>query len=141
MVYIYHVSFSQTDSQNAALNGKATQSSTYAGKIASLSIDGNYTTNSHTLLTVGVVNWLKIDLLHIFQKGEIKIYNPPSNSIRLIGYQLEISSNEVDYKQIAVLTQDLVQIFQCTDIFRFVRIIKIPGKDQFLHVCEIEVWV
>ena len=141
MVYIFHVSFSQTDSRNAALNGQATQSSTYAlDKIASFSIDGDYTTNSHTLLT-GEKNWLKIDLLHIFQKGEIKIYNTPSNSERLIGYQLEISSNEVDYKQIGVLTQDLVQIFQCTEIFQFVRIIKIPGNDQYLHVCEVEVWV
>ena len=141
-IYFFNVSFSQTDSRNAALNGQATQASTYSlNNIASFSIDGDYTTHSHTLLTEGEVNWLKIDLIHIFQKGEIKIYNSQTNSGRLIGYQLDISSNGVDFKQIAVLTEDLVQTFQCTQTLRFVQIIKIAGYDQFLHVSEVEVWI
>ena len=71
--YSFNVSFSQIDSQNAALYGQATQSSPYSlNNIAFFSIDGDYTTHSHTLLTEGQVNWLKIDLLHIFQKGEIR---------------------------------------------------------------------
>ena len=54
---------------------------------------------------------------------------------------MEISSNGVDYKQIVVLTEDLVQTFQCTEILRFVQIIKIAGNDQFLHVINVEVWI
>ena len=92
-------------------------------------------------MTVGEENWLKIDLIHIFQKCEIKIYNTIANSWRLNEYQLKISANGVDYKQIAVLTDDLVQTFQCTQTLQYVLITKIPGYDQYLHVSEVEVWI
>ena len=138
----FNVSFFQTDSRNAALNGKASQSSTYSpSDNASLSIDGDYNTTSHTLSKTGQINWLKIDLNHIFEKGEIKIYNRLIYSWRLNGYQLKISANGIDYKQIAVLTEDLVQTFQCTQIFQFLLISKVAGNDQYLHVREVEVWV
>ena len=90
---------------------------------------------------MGEVNWLKIDLLHIFQRGEIKIYNRESNNWRLNGYQLKISADGIVFKQIAVLNQDVEQTFQCEEIFQFVLITKIAEDGQFLHIREVEVWV
>ena len=90
---------------------------------------------------MGQVNWLKIDLIHIFQKAEIKILNCLTSSWRLSGYKLEISVDGVVYKQIAILSGDLEQTFQCGEIFQYIQITRIAQYDQFLHVREIEVWV
>ena len=90
---------------------------------------------------MGEKNWLKIDLGHIFQKGDIMVYNRESNNGRLNGYHLEISVNGADFNQIAILSSALVQIFQSVKIFQFVQIIKIAESDQFLHIREVEIWV
>ena len=92
-------------------------------------------------MTVGQVNWLKIDLIHIFQRGEIKILNCLTNSWRLNGYKLEIGVDRVVYKQIAILRGDLEQTFQSGEISQYIQITKIAEDDRFLHVREVEVWV
>ena len=102
-------------------------------------IDGNYNTIVHTDL--GPTNWIKLDLGYVFRVKIITIHNRIGFPGRLNGYRLLIgTTDEETEKQIAILNTDMVQVFQCTDLVKYVLILKTPG-DQYLNVAELEVYV
>ena len=104
-----------------------------------MAIDGDLQTTSYTQMDP--VNWLKVDLLYIYKITSIKVINRLIYPERLIGYNLMTSIKDDNYQQLATLTKDWQQTFNCSNNVRFVLITKVPSYDQYLHVAEIEVWV
>ncbi|XP_069568013.1 fucolectin-4 [Brachyistius frenatus] len=146
-VYGYHA----PTEENLALQGKATQSSLYTFGIAYNAIDGNRNSKweqascTHTTNEVGP--WWRLDLRKTHKVFTVKIVNRDEASDRLngaeihIGDSLETSGNT--NPRCAVITRisaGAVGKYQCNGMDgRYVNIV-IPDREEFLTLCEVEVY-
>nr|BAK38715.1 F-type lectin 2 [Oplegnathus fasciatus] len=140
--------------ENLALQGKATQSSLYGSGIAYNAIDGNHASNwnqascSHT--NNDMSPWWRLDLRKTHKVFSLKITNRDENSQRLNGAEIRIGdsldNNGNNNPRCAVITSIPAGVtveFQCNGINgmdgRYVNII-IPGRQEYLTLCEVEVY-
>uniref|UniRef100_A0A7N8XH55 Fucolectin-7-like n=1 Tax=Mastacembelus armatus TaxID=205130 RepID=A0A7N8XH55_9TELE len=137
--------------ENLALQGKATQSSLYDTGIAYNAIDGNrnskwehascsHTKNDH-------IPWWRLDLRKTHKVFSITITNRDVAAERLNGAEIRIgdslTNNGNDNPRCAVITSipggDTVQ-YDCNGMDgRYVNIV-IPGRAEYLTLCEVEVY-
>ncbi|XP_075125783.1 fucolectin-like [Leptodactylus fuscus] len=146
--------------RNVALQGRATQSSIHRNSetnngylgMAINAIDGNRDSNllhgscSHTNRQLSP--WWRVDLLRSYRIGHITITNRgDSFGYRLVGALILVGDSLVNNgnnnPRCAVVTsipEGGTQTFQCNDMVgRYVNVI-LPGKEEFLHMCEVEVY-
>ncbi|XP_076592863.1 uncharacterized protein LOC143324359 [Chaetodon auriga] len=137
--------------ENLALQGKATQSSLFKHGIAYNAIDGNHGSKwedgscSHTNNEIGP--WWRLDLRKTHKVFSVKVTNTDANPERLneaeirIGDSLDHNGN--NNPRCAVITSipaGAAADFQCHGMDgRYVNIV-IPGNEEFLTLCEVEVY-
>ncbi|XP_039886605.1 uncharacterized protein LOC120732823 [Simochromis diagramma] len=137
--------------ENLALQGKATQSSLYAFGNAFNAIDGNRNSKwedaSCTLTQKSMSPWWRLDLLKTRKVFSINIVNQDSLPERLNGAEIRIGdslrNNGNNNSRCAVITSiagDVVAKFTCNGTEgRYVNIV-IPDREEFLSLCEVEVY-
>nr|BAK38714.1 F-type lectin [Oplegnathus fasciatus] len=140
--------------ENLALQGKATQSSLFSFGIAYNAIDGNRGSNwedgscSHTNNNINP--WWRLDLRKTHKVFSVKITNTDADADRLNGAEIRIGdsleNNGNNNPRCAVITSIPAGVtveFQCNGINgmdgRYVNII-IPGRQEYLTLCEVEVY-
>nr|AGO05916.1 f-type lectin 3 [Oplegnathus fasciatus] len=137
--------------ENLALQGKATQSSLHTSGIAYNAIDGNRASNwnqgscSHT--NNDMSPWWRLDLRKTHKVFSLKITNRDEVPERLNGAEIRIGdslgNNGNNNPRCAVITSIPAGVtveFQCNGMDgRYVNIV-IPGKQEYLTLCEVEVY-
>ncbi|XP_051263507.1 fucolectin-7 [Dicentrarchus labrax] len=137
--------------ENLALQGKATQSSLYEFGIAYNAIDGNQANNwikascSHTNKEMNP--WWRLDLRKTHRVFSVKVTNRDSYEQRINGAEIRIGdsldNNGNNNHRCAVITSipaSATTEFQCNGMDgRYVNIV-IPGKEEYLTLCEVEVY-
>ncbi|XP_074510956.1 uncharacterized protein LOC141779820 [Sebastes fasciatus] len=137
--------------ENLALQGKASQSSLYMFGTAYNAIDGN--PNSHwedgscTHTKNNINPWWRLDLIKTHKVFSVKITNRDEDAERLDGAEIRIGDSLANYgnnnTRCAVITSipsGGVQRFECNGMDgRYVNIV-IPGREEFLSLCEVEVY-
>ncbi|XP_034553429.1 uncharacterized protein LOC117822690 [Notolabrus celidotus] len=138
---------------NLALKGKATQSSFYSEGWAYLAIDGNNGNDrvdgSCTHTNPNFAPWWRLDLITTHKVFSVKIVNrrDPRFSPRLNGAELRIGdsieNNGNNNPRCAVLENipaGATVEFKCNGMDgRYVNIV-IPGRAEYLTLCEVEVY-
>ncbi|XP_075125787.1 fucolectin-4-like [Leptodactylus fuscus] len=160
IVLLWIVSDGAPTDRNVALGGRATQSTIlrdsvyHTGYMASAmnAIDGNQNSNYHhgscSHTHDDLSPWWRVDLLKSYRIGHISITNRGDccgnrlrGAIILVGNSLANNGN--DNPRCAVVTTILdgeTQTFQCNDMVgRYVNIY-LPGKQDYLQLCEVEVY-
>ncbi|CAK6978250.1 fucolectin-7-like [Scomber scombrus] len=136
---------------NLALQGKATQSSLHSIGIAYNAIDGNRASSwskascSHT--NNDFTPWWRLDLQKTHKVFSVKITNLDGSPQRLNGAEIRIGdsarNNGNNNPRCAVITHipaGFTQTFQCNGMDgRYVNIV-IPGRKEYLVICEVEVY-
>ncbi|XP_074540317.1 uncharacterized protein LOC141801240 [Halichoeres trimaculatus] len=138
---------------NLALRGKASQSSLYPGGMANLAIDGNndnewgHGSCSHT--KDDFAPWWRLDLVTIHKVFTVKITNRINSQVstRLNGAEIRIGdsldNNGNNNPRCAVIENipaGATAEFKCNGMDgRFVNIV-IPGRAEYLTLCEVEVY-
>ncbi|XP_014856916.1 PREDICTED: uncharacterized protein LOC106926467 [Poecilia mexicana] len=137
--------------ENLALLGKATQSSQYDIGDASKAIDGNrrnrYTQASCSHTSNDLSPWWRLDMLKTRKVFSIKVVNRDSFEERLSGAEIRIGdsldNNGNNNPRCAVITVSLgksLYEFACNGMEgRYVNIV-IPGRSEYLTLCEVEVY-
>ncbi|XP_027141984.1 fucolectin-7 [Larimichthys crocea] len=147
-VYGYHA----PTGENLALQGKATQSSlsSYLGD-AYHAIDGNrnsvYVDGSCTHTKANFSPWWRLDLGKTHKVFSVMVTNIIEASTRLNGAEIRIGdsleNNGNNNPRCAVISSipgGFTETFQCDGMDgRYVNIV-IPGRTEYLHVCEVEVY-
>ncbi|XP_032373501.1 fucolectin-5 isoform X4 [Etheostoma spectabile] len=137
--------------ENLALQGKATQSSLFTFGTAYNAIDGNPGSRwedgscSHTNNDVGP--WWRLDLRKTHKVFSVKITNRDEDPERLNGAEIRIGdslakfgNNNTRCAVIKSIPAGGVGEFKCNGIDgRYVNIV-IPEKEEFLSLCEVEVY-
>ncbi|KAM7382936.1 hypothetical protein PAMP_002630 [Pampus punctatissimus] len=138
--------------ENLAIHGKATQSSIYENCMAYYAIDGNRASNwaegscTHTRNDFGP--WWRLDLQKTHKVFSVKITNRKSDTAeRLNGAEIRIGDSLVNNGNrnprcavIHNIPRGYTQTFQCNGMNgRYVNIV-IPGRKEFLTLCEVEVY-
>ncbi|XP_072548656.1 fucolectin-1-like [Salminus brasiliensis] len=134
--------------ENVALKGRATQSSLYGYLLASSAVDGNrYSpgTCSHTNFELSP--WWRLDLLKQHKVFSISITNRQDvyakrlNGAEIrIGDSLEHNGNNNPRCGVVTSTGTPTLTFQCNGMEgRYINIV-IPGRKEFLTLCEVEVY-
>ncbi|CAJ1063011.1 pentraxin fusion protein-like [Xyrichtys novacula] len=138
--------------ENLALKGKASQSTMYQDGMASFAIDGNndslwsHKSCSHT--NNNFAPWWRLDLIKTHKVFSVKITNRqnPEAFTRLNGAELRIGdsleNNGNNNPRCAVInvSAGATVEFQCNGMDgRFVNVV-IPGKEEYLTLCEVEVY-
>ncbi|XP_023132500.2 fucolectin-3 [Amphiprion ocellaris] len=146
-VYGYHA---PTD-ENLALQGKATQSTVFSSGIPYNAIDGNressWDMGSCTHTDSIMSPWWRLDLRKTHKVFSVKVANRDTFSERLNGAEIRIGDSLVDNgnnnPRCAVITSipaGAVTEFKCNGMDgRYVNIV-IPGREEFLTLCEVEVY-
>ncbi|XP_040899833.1 uncharacterized protein si:ch211-215k15.4 [Toxotes jaculatrix] len=138
--------------ENLALQGKATQSSLHSTGIAYNAIDGNRASDwnqaSCTHTTNEINPWWRLDLGKTHKVFSVNVTNTrDSVPERLNGAEIRIgdslSNNGNNNPRCAVISQipaGFTQNFQCNGMNgRFINIV-IPGRAEYLTLCEVEVY-
>nr|ABB29990.1 FBP32 precursor [Morone chrysops] len=137
--------------ENLALKGKATQSSLFESGIAYNAIDGNQANNwemascTHTKNTMNP--WWRMDLSKTHRVFSVKVTNRDSFEKRINGAEIRIGdsldNNGNNNPRCAVITSipaGASTEFQCNGMDgRYVNIV-IPGREEYLTLCEVEVY-
>ncbi|XP_063049250.1 uncharacterized protein LOC134443334, partial [Engraulis encrasicolus] len=138
--------------ENVALRGKATQSDLYGNGFAYNAIDGNrdgiwgHGSCTHT---EGHLNpWWRVDLLQTYKVFSVIITNTvDSVPSRLNGAEIRIGNsldnNGINNPRCAVISSipaGFSKTFQCNGMEgRYVTVV-IPGRAEYLTLCEVEVY-
>ncbi|XP_071239723.1 uncharacterized protein [Salvelinus alpinus] len=137
---------------NVALYGKATQSSLYGFGIPGNAIDGNRNaiwiggSCTHTLQDINA--WWRVDLLKTYKVFSIIITNTvDSVPSRLNGAEIcigdSLKDNGINNPRCAVISSipgGNSSTFQCNGMEgRYVNVV-IPGRKEYLTLCEVEVY-
>ncbi|KAM7421537.1 hypothetical protein PAMA_015600 [Pampus argenteus] len=143
--------YSAPTGENLATHGKAAQSSVYDNRIAYNAIDGNPANNwvfdSCTHTRHDFAPWWRLDLVKTHKVFSVKITNLDGDyahrlngaEIR-IGDSLENNGNNNPRCAVLHIPRGYTQTFQCNGMDgRYVNII-IPGKNEYLTLCEVEVY-
>nr|ABI48893.1 putative F-type lectin [Lateolabrax japonicus] len=136
--------------ENLAIQGKATQSSLFQFGTAYNAIDGNHASKwedgscSHTINNVNP--WWRLDLGKTHKVFSVKITNTDENPERLDGAEIRIGDS---LETMATTIPHVLWItnipggaveFQCNGMDgRYVTVV-IPGREEFLTLCEVEVY-
>uniref|UniRef100_A0A3B5QXB1 Si:ch211-215k15.4 n=1 Tax=Xiphophorus maculatus TaxID=8083 RepID=A0A3B5QXB1_XIPMA len=137
--------------QNLALLGKATQSSLFEFGLAYNAIDGNrlnawnQASCSHT--SNDESPWWRLDMLKTRKVFSVKVVNRDSHQERLNGAEIRIGdslenngNNNPRCDVITVSSGKNLYEFNCNKMDgRYVNIV-IPGRNEFLTLCEVEVY-
>ncbi|XP_003450306.1 fucolectin-4 [Oreochromis niloticus] len=138
--------------ENLALQGKATQSSVQTlGYNAYNAIDGNRNSKlekgSCAQTNYDVSPWWRLDLCKTHKVFSVKIVNSDSDPERLNGAEIRIGdsldNNGNSNPRCAVITSipaGGIQEFQCNGMDgRYVNVV-IPRREEYLSLCEVEVY-
>uniref|UniRef100_A0A8C9Y0C2 Si:ch211-215k15.4 n=1 Tax=Sander lucioperca TaxID=283035 RepID=A0A8C9Y0C2_SANLU len=137
--------------ENLALQGKATQSSLYMFGAAYNAIDGNngsrWDDGSCTHTNNNIDPWWRLDLRKTHKVFSVKITNRDEDAERLNGAEIRIGDSLANFgnsnTRCAVITSipaGGVGEFKCNGMDgRYVNIV-IPGREEFLSLCEVEVY-
>uniref|UniRef100_A0A8C6TU20 Si:ch211-215k15.4 n=1 Tax=Neogobius melanostomus TaxID=47308 RepID=A0A8C6TU20_9GOBI len=137
--------------ENLAIYGKASQSSLYGNEIAYLAIDGNRAPTGGPRSCCHTNNdfnpWLRVDLGKTHKILSVNVTNRIEFSTRLNGAELRIGdsleNNGNNNPRCAVISSipgGFTEGFDCNGMDgRYVNIV-IPGRAEYLHVCEVEVY-
>ncbi|XP_073340787.1 uncharacterized protein [Pagrus major] len=137
--------------ENLALQGKASQSSLHSTGIANNAIDGNRASAwdqgscSHTGPNFNA--WWRLDLGKTHKVFSVSVTNIIEAHERLNGAEIRIGdsldSNGINNPRCALISSmpgGFTRKFQCNGMDgRYVTIV-IPGRTEYLHVCEVEVY-
>ncbi|XP_076027603.1 uncharacterized protein LOC143016915 [Genypterus blacodes] len=137
--------------EDLSVRGKASQSSLYQTGVAYNAVDGNRDPDwskgscTHTQNDLGP--WWRLDLGATYKVFSVQIVNRNSNGERLIGAEIRIGNsldnNGNDNPRCAVITNIVgcvIPAFQCDGMDgRYVTIV-IPGRREYLTLCEVEVY-
>ncbi|NP_001290251.2 fucolectin-7-like [Larimichthys crocea] len=137
--------------ENLAVQGKASQSSLFEFGLANNAIDGNHDSKwehgscSHTSNDINP--WWRLDLGKTHKVFSVKIANIDTESERLNGAEIRIGdslgnngNNNTRCAVISSIPAGTVAEFQCKGIDgRYVNVV-IPGREEFLSLCEVEVY-
>ncbi|XP_068136063.1 uncharacterized protein [Hyperolius riggenbachi] len=152
-VQVFGVPFPATIDANVALNGVASQSSTYRPEsTANKAIDGNldpiFYSASCTHTNDDVSPWWRVDLLQPHKISKVIITNRGdccwdrlTGASILIGNSLENNgNNNPSCAEISSIQNSGALTFQCNDMVgQYVNIV-IRGKQQYLTLCEVQVF-
>ncbi|XP_038872469.1 uncharacterized protein LOC120065494 isoform X2 [Salvelinus namaycush] len=134
---------------NLALNGVATQSSLYGNREASDAIDGKRNTHygscTHTLKDRNP--WWRVDLLNVYRITEVTLTNRGDCCPeRLDGAEIRIGdsleNNGINNPRCAVISHipaGEAHTFQCNEMEGRYVVVVIPGRSEWLTLCELEV--
>ncbi|XP_029927575.1 fucolectin-5-like [Myripristis murdjan] len=137
--------------ENLALRGRATQSSVYSTGIAMNAIDGNRANRwdhgscSHTQDNFNP--WWRLDLLKTYKVDSVSITNRDILPERINGIEIRIGNsldnngnNNPRCAVVSHIAAGLTETFQCNGMVgRYVNIV-VPGRKEFLTLCEVEVY-
>uniref|UniRef100_A0A671UTP7 Fucolectin-7-like n=1 Tax=Sparus aurata TaxID=8175 RepID=A0A671UTP7_SPAAU len=137
--------------ENLALQGKATQSSLYSIGVANNAIDGNRASAwsqgscSHTGHNFNA--WWRLDLGKTHKVFSVSVTNRQEFPQRLNGAEIRIGdsldNNGINNPRCAVISSiagGLTHNFRCNGMDgRYVTIV-IPGRTEYLILCEVEVY-
>ncbi|KAM3931076.1 fucolectin-like [Leptodactylus fuscus] len=146
--------------RNVALQGRATQSSIYKDSryhygylgMPINAIDGNQDTEfdhgscSHTHQELSP--WWRVDLLRSYRIGHITITNRGDCcGNRLNGAEILVGdslanngNNNPRCAVVGTIPAGGSQTFQCNDMVGRYVSVTLPGKEEYLHLCEVEVF-
>ncbi|XP_020359423.1 uncharacterized protein LOC109906205 [Oncorhynchus kisutch] len=135
---------------NVALKGVAAQSSLYGIGVASNAIDGtrepeyNKQSCSHTQDDTNP--WWRVDLLGVYRVKAINISTMHCCAERLNGAEIHIGNslenNGINNPRCDVISQiptGETHTFQCNEMKGRYVVVVIPGRKEYLHLCEVEV--
>eukprot|EP00064_Thunnus_orientalis_P022813 superscaffoldBa00008039_g23033 len=138
--------------ENLAVQGKASQSSLYSylGN-AYYAIDGNRASNwdkaSCSCTSHEFSPWWRLDLQKTHKVFSVKITNRDAHAQRLNGAEIRIGdslanngNNNPRCAVISHISEGFTQTFQCNGMDgRYINIV-IPGRKEYLTLCEVEVY-
>ncbi|XP_067267077.1 pentraxin fusion protein-like [Chanodichthys erythropterus] len=136
---------------NLAVGGTAAQSSTYSTYGPQYAIDGSrnpiYTQGSCSYTSYDKDPWWRVDLLDVYKINRVVITNHYSSAEKLNGAQIRIGKsleNNGNNNQLAATVASIpagdTKTFEFNPIKgRYVNII-IPGRSDYLTLCEVEVY-
>uniref|UniRef100_A0A4W5QZB8 C-type lectin domain-containing protein n=1 Tax=Hucho hucho TaxID=62062 RepID=A0A4W5QZB8_9TELE len=139
-----------TPAGNLAMNGVATQSSLYGNRDASDAIDGkrntHYESCTHTLKDSNP--WWRVDLLNEYRITEVTLTNRGDCCPeRLDGAEIRIGNslenNGINNPRCAVISHipaGEAHTFQCSGMHGRYVVVVIPGRSEWLTLCELEVY-
>uniref|UniRef100_M4A8A0 Si:ch211-215k15.4 n=1 Tax=Xiphophorus maculatus TaxID=8083 RepID=M4A8A0_XIPMA len=137
--------------ENVAVYGKATQSSLYDTGIAYNAIDGNRVGHSNRVscsVTAGEFNpWWRLDLGKTHKVFSINISNRVEYPNRINGAEIRVGdslnnngNNNPRCAVISTIAAGATETFQCNGMDgRYVNVV-IPGRNEYLTLCEVEVY-
>ncbi|XP_042561138.1 fucolectin-6-like [Clupea harengus] len=138
--------------ENVALRGKATQSDLYGNGFAYNAIDGNrdgmYRHGSCTHTEAHLNPWWRVDLLQKYKVFSVIITNRKDSApSRLNGAEIRIGNsldnNGINNPRCAVISSipgGVSETFECNGMEgRYVTVV-IPGRAEYLTLCEVEVY-
>ncbi|XP_036413787.1 uncharacterized protein LOC118798514 [Colossoma macropomum] len=138
--------------ENVALEGTATQSSLYSYYFASNAIDGNrdgiVPRGSCSMVNNDLSPWWKLDLLKRHKVFSVIVTNRQDAAPeRLLGAEIRIGdtldnngNNNPICAVINSVTGDPTKSYECNGMDgRYVNIV-IPGRNEYLTLCEVEVY-
>ncbi|XP_052330069.1 uncharacterized protein LOC118377339 isoform X13 [Oncorhynchus keta] len=138
-----------TPAGNVALNGVATQSSLYENRNAYDAIDGKRNTHygscTHTLKDRNP--WWRVDLLNVYRITDVTLTNRGDCCPeRLDGAEIRIGNslenNGINNSRCAVISHIPAgesHTFQCNEMEGRYVVVVIPGRSEWLTLCELEV--
>ncbi|KAL7835762.1 hypothetical protein SRHO_G00281090 [Serrasalmus rhombeus] len=138
--------------QNVALGGTATQSSLYSYYFASNAVDGNrdgiVSRGSCSMVNNDFSPWWKVDLLKRHKVFSVIITNRQDSAPeKLLGAEIRIGdtldnngNNNPICGVVNISTGDPTKSYECNEMEgQYVNIV-IPGRNEYLTLCEVEVY-
>ncbi|CAB1345500.1 unnamed protein product, partial [Coregonus sp. 'balchen'] len=138
-----------TQTDNVALRGVATQSSQFGDRNAEYAIDGKRNTNyeSCTHTTQETNPWWRVDLLDVTRVTAVTITNRDDVPERLDGAEIHIGNslenngiNNLRCVVISHIPAGETHTFQCKEMEGRYVVVVIPGRSEYLTLCELEVY-
>ncbi|XP_014905342.1 fucolectin-7-like [Poecilia latipinna] len=137
--------------ENVAVYGKASQSTVYPGAIAYYAIDGNreghFSQSSCSATNNDFSPWWRLDLGRTHKVFNINITNRVEVPTRINGAEIRIGdsldnngNNNPRCAVISTIAPGFTETFQCNGMDgRYINVV-IPGRNEYLTLCEVEVY-
>ncbi|XP_032411137.1 uncharacterized protein LOC116714582 isoform X2 [Xiphophorus hellerii] len=136
---------------NVAIYGKASQSTVYPGAIANNAIDGSraayFSQGSCSATNNDFNSWWRLDLGSIHRVFSINITNRVEYPTRINGAEIRIGdsldnngNNNPRCAVISTIAPGFTETFQCNGMDgRYINVV-VPGRTEYLTLCEVEVY-
>ncbi|XP_054903035.1 uncharacterized protein LOC129370845 [Poeciliopsis prolifica] len=137
--------------ENVAVYGKASQSTVYPGAIAYYAIDGNraalWSQGSCSATNNDFSPWWRLDLGRTHKVFNVNITNRVEFPTRINGAEIRIGdsldnngNNNPRCAVISTIAGGVTKTFQCNGMDgRYINVV-IPGRQEYLTLCEVEVY-